>query len=166
MRERIVRKHMAKHGGRIDEEAFIREARAKRHPAHDWFEWEDGIAGHEYRLFQVRQFVVFYVERDVDESTGPAESRKIVMQPSVVSPMSDRRNGGPTYISVDTEEGKLELRRQALVSTFSLNAWMKRYQCVMNDEEIRAAKILIKIMERNTEIDWEYTVIEGDRKAS
>ena len=41
----------------IDPESLVNAAKAKRHPLHTEFEWDDSVAGHEYRLTQARSII-------------------------------------------------------------------------------------------------------------
>lgn len=46
----------AEHGG-LSPELIVEAARPKTHPLHGRFEWNDKIAGHEYRLIQAAEMI-------------------------------------------------------------------------------------------------------------
>jgi hypothetical protein len=43
--------------GSLKDEDLVREATVASHPLHDRFEWDDQVAGHQYRCWQARQLV-------------------------------------------------------------------------------------------------------------
>lgn len=43
--------------GRIDPEAIVNAARSKNSPLHDQFEWDDGAAAEQYRIWQARDLL-------------------------------------------------------------------------------------------------------------
>lgn len=46
-----------KHGGRLSATLVLDEAKAKTHPLHNQFIWNNTIAGHKYRLIQARALI-------------------------------------------------------------------------------------------------------------
>lgn len=57
--------------GELTADIVVTEASKKTHPLHDRFEWDDKIAGHQYRLHQagelIRKVKVVYREATEDE---------------------------------------------------------------------------------------------------
>lgn len=43
--------------GEIEPAAVVEAARSKKSPLHDRFEWDDSVAGHQYRLQQARHLI-------------------------------------------------------------------------------------------------------------
>jgi hypothetical protein len=56
--------------GIVTADAVVDAARNKNSPLHDEFEWDDSVAGHQYRLDQARSLIreVRYISLDVTES--------------------------------------------------------------------------------------------------
>lgn len=54
--------------GEVTPSLVLKKAKLKRNPMHDLFEWDDTVAGHEYRLYQsrnyIRQVKVIYEEQE------------------------------------------------------------------------------------------------------
>ncbi|MFW9928653.1 MAG: hypothetical protein ACFFD1_04615, partial [Candidatus Thorarchaeota archaeon] len=46
-----------KYNGMISAEIVSNEAQKKQSPLHDWFDWEDNIAGEKWRLHQARLLI-------------------------------------------------------------------------------------------------------------
>jgi len=46
----------AKHGV-LSTESLVEDARPKNHPLHHRFEWDNRVAGHQYRLFQAGELI-------------------------------------------------------------------------------------------------------------
>lgn len=49
-------------GGNLKPEVIVREAKAKKNPLHNHFEWDDTICGEQYRLQQARNITNHIVE--------------------------------------------------------------------------------------------------------
>lgn len=74
-----------KHKGVLRPEVVVEYARNKNNPLHNYFEWDDSVAGERYRLWQARQLIVS-VEYE------PSANKKPVNV--FVSLTSDRQKGG------------------------------------------------------------------------
>ena len=135
---RIANEHAKSHNGFRGEE-FLAAAENADHPAHDWFNWDDGEAAHKYRLWQSRRFVsdiTIEVHMDKPTATAPGEVKLEVRvetktAPMFVSPLETRNEGGG-YIPTDTEEGRSALGREAAQR---LGEWIERYESVLADAE-------------------------------
>lgn len=65
--QQVVRELYEKHG-KVETTALIEAAKPKYSPAHAGFEWDNKIAGHQYRLWQARKWIrVITVIRDEKE---------------------------------------------------------------------------------------------------
>lgn len=71
--------------GRLHPESVVKSARSKRSPIHDYFEWEDSVAAHNFRVQQASELIRITVEV-LPSSSVP--SRVYVSLPS------DRLSGG------------------------------------------------------------------------
>ena len=139
-RAEIVAEHLVRHGGVVNTEKFLLEAADPEHPAHAYFEWDNSDAAHQFRLSQVRRFVIVERPSVVERTIGT-----VTFVPNLVSPMSERRRGGG-YIEFDTPDGQTELRSQALLDGSGLRAWLRRFRCVLEDDEIVAAEELVEVL--------------------
>ena len=145
-RREIVSAAMAENGGVWDPVAFVECCRSTNHPAHDWFQWDIGKAAEAHWLWQAREFAKVRIEvtAEVEVSSGKVDIE--VSAPMVVSPMGTKE---PHYIATNSEEGREELRRQAVAAGYGLKAWLRRYRLVLHDDEVKRAKGLIRLIERN-----------------
>jgi len=50
--------------GRIRPEDVVEEARETKSPLHKYFQWDDGLAAQEYRLWQSRQLITYKFKVD------------------------------------------------------------------------------------------------------
>ena len=141
-RQAIINQFIAEHGS-FDPALFVEEARSQNHPAHGFFEWNDGAAAERYRVWQARQFVhVRVVTRIIDGGTAEVA----VSRPEYVAKQSRREDG---YIGVSSPDGEAELRWQALDSGFGLRSWLRRYESALLEDEVKAAESMIHRIERN-----------------
>lgn len=84
-------KRIYERDGCLRPSAIVKEARPRRAVLHNEFEWDDKVAGHEYRLGQARKLIRITVLRD---DTG-AESRFVHIPPTRVE--------GPTAATNERE---------------------------------------------------------------
>lgn len=133
VREGIIREHVRQHGS-YNPEVFVREvARSRgRHPAWAWFEWDDGSAAQQHRLWQARMFVQdIHIKFEVRRVVGRA-SRVVVSQaeaPALISPVGQRQEGGGYVVFNPKSEASVsELSYQGATA---LRAWLRRYEGVL-----------------------------------
>ena len=105
-RIKITEDHIKNHGGEYVAEVFLEKAESPTHPAHEWFDWEEGVAAHKWRLQQARMFpkvtVLVETTKVFDLTDGT-----ISIAPLLVSPIETRHVGhGGRYILADSIEGK------------------------------------------------------------
>ena len=72
--------------GEVRPSVLVKEAKNKRSPIHDEFEWDDTKAGHEFRLSQARQLIrkVKYSEPTGAKSRYFHVPREVVEEPTAV----------------------------------------------------------------------------------
>lgn len=78
IREGIVKEFATRHNGVFNPALFLEEvkSRGSRHPAFEWFEWDDGAAASAYRIEQARDFARdLKVSFRVEEITAPNQVR-------------------------------------------------------------------------------------------
>lgn len=148
LRQEIIRDFAERNGGWYDPAAFVAEVRrrGKKHPAYDWFEWDDKEAAKQRRVEQAREFaqglrVTFRVET-------VARKDKIVVRtvemPFVLSPSEQRINGGGYYLTDPADpEHVAEFCRHA---ADTLEAWARRYQAALMTAGIAPEKVDVLVM--------------------
>ena len=107
-------------GGSLEPERVVEAAKAKSHPLHDFFEWDDKKAGHAHRVNQARSLIrIVRIERpDMQEPVRAFFSVK-----------SD--TGNQTYRPVDTILKSADMQMSLLKSARrDLDAFTKRYRVI------------------------------------
>lgn len=134
LRKQIVEDFASRHGGTFDAGEFLKEVRkaGSKHPAYDWFEWDDDKAANEYRLEQARAFASDLRVKFSVEQIGRNKTISIreVSAPLVMSPISGRSDGGG-YLMFDPSDPEMqaELCKEA---GNTLKAWAKRYAAALS----------------------------------
>jgi hypothetical protein len=116
-----------KHGGRIGPRTLLDAARNPDSPFHDQFEWDDKIAGEQYRLAQasqlIRQWKGVIIKVDND-------AKRVIIEPvrRVQSPASQRAKGVDSYETVEALMAD-PVKREAMMQTVlaELESYRKRY---------------------------------------
>ena len=126
-RQGIIQDYAQRHGGIYHPADFVEEVRkaGESHPAFEWFEWDDDIAGQHHRVWQAR---MFSIRLKIRFSIPNVKSTKVKINylPFVTSSVSERSDGGGYFIvDPDNPEHMEELCRQA---TSDLERWLKRYE--------------------------------------
>lgn len=105
-----------RNGGVLRPRDVVDEARAKNHPLHDVFEWDDAAAAEQHRLQQARHMTAKITVRGYTEQHNP--------QRAFVNVAPTREDQG--YLStLDSDEAVQDLiREQALRD---LESWHRRY---------------------------------------
>ena len=76
-----------RHNGNVSADAIVSAAKAKRHPLHPVFTWDDSEAGNEYRLEQARMMMrSFVVIRNDITSDRPQRAYEVVRTDQASSP--------------------------------------------------------------------------------
>lgn len=129
-RQEIIQDFCRRRNTDFDARLFEKEVReaGKKHPAWAWFQWDDGRAANEHRIWQARQFAIglrisFTVQ--IVGREGPVKVRE-VEAPLLMSPGGGRHAGGG-YVLTDLSkpDHMAELCRQA---ADDLNWWLRRYE--------------------------------------
>ena len=117
-----------KQEGLLTAEIVVEQAKSPKSALHDWFEWDDVKASHEYRLWQARQLIV-------SVQVLPRGSSKATV--AFVSLKSDRARDGGGYretVSVLSDARmRTELIRQALDD---FRYWREKYRTLAELAEI------------------------------
>lgn len=117
-------------------------ARDKSSPMHDWFQWDDGEAAHQYRLQQARELLRVYVNVTPADNVTPVRA--------FVSLTSDRTKDGGGYRTMPDVLSDAELSARMLADAFvqfrnmrkkyeHLKQLAKVWQAVDEAEEVRVS---------------------------
>ena len=117
----------AKHRGLLSPEVVVNTAADPENVLHNWFEWDDEIAGHQHRLKQARQLIRVFVTV-LDSDTEPINV--------YVSLLDDRVAGGGYRSMVDVL-GEAGLRRRLLdQATQEFDRWEHKYRQLVELVEV------------------------------
>jgi hypothetical protein len=123
--EKALERIADRHGGELEPIHVIREAKKPDSVLHDWFEWDDTKAAHEYRIDQARKLIAsvrITVEHDGEE----IESRKWV---HIAGDGNDAK-GSFHRIDKVLENRELSARMEAAAKK-DLEAFENRYRHVV-----------------------------------
>lgn len=149
IRQEILDEYTARHG-EFSPAGFLREVRASNgsHPAWSWFEWDDGKAAEEHRVWQSRMFVQgLKIKFEIETSSSKVSKIEVREAPAYLSPVDRRAEGGGYYpFDPSNDAHRQELARQA---SQSLETWMRRYGGIFelmggNLKTIQKARIVLE----------------------
>jgi hypothetical protein len=111
----IVAKRLAEIAGRnngsLTPDLVVKDAEDSSSPLHELFEWDDGIAGHKYRIEQARHVITSV--RVVITTEHKAVSTVYYVR----DPEADSTEQG--YVSIDKLKSDSDLARESIVMEFS-----------------------------------------------
>jgi hypothetical protein len=121
-----------RHAGQVKPKMLVEAAKAKKHPLHKCFEWDDSIAGEKYREQQARNIIVQITI--VEEIQGNKEPLRVR---AFVSVEEDSDVHYTTMARAMTDE---QLRRQVVSQAISdLNAIKEKYKDLQELSSVFAA---------------------------
>ncbi len=98
-------------GGRLTPNLVLDEARDPESILHNLFEWDDGLAAHQHRLFQARQIITSV------RVVITTEKRKISTVYYVRDPEAGPSEQG--YVNIDKLKSSDDLARESIVMEFA-----------------------------------------------
>ena len=111
----IVAKRLAEiaaaNDGKLTPDLVVQDAEQSDSPLHELFEWDDGIAGHKYRIEQARQVITSV--RVVITTDHKAVSAVYYVR----DPSAEPTEQG--YVSLSTLRSDKDLARESIVMEFS-----------------------------------------------
>jgi hypothetical protein len=125
------------YGGRLTPEAVVEDASNAESPLNELFEWDDGVAAHQYRLHQAR-LVITSIEVEVTTSTSTVSVAYYTRDPAC-------SGGEQGYRSVVSLRSEQESSRKALIDAFTVvNGHLERARnlAVALDLENEVAQII------------------------
>lgn len=121
-----------KRDGILTAEALVRDAKSKKHPLHDKFEWDNTIAGHKYRLQQGRNIISVTVidEDDEDNKTSVTAIVTTGNKRAFVSLKKDRKRGtGGGYRAVSDVVASKSLKKNLIQDALDeLDQYVSKWQ--------------------------------------
>lgn len=110
----LVEKVGAEH---LTADDMVRIAKNPKHPAHKHFEWDDKLAGHQYRLTQARHYIC------------SVKTYKVGVSEPTRTTVSLRTEQGPMYHHIDQVRQNASLARlMAEDSLRDLRNWHRRFR--------------------------------------
>lgn len=120
----------------ITAELILDQATSKLSPLHDWFEWNNKKAAHEYRLEQARVLV-----RSISITMQYPDGDRQIRAFHIV------RNGETTYKVITKIQAEETYRQQIINNAFKeLEGWKRRYKDYI---ELKEAVELVDIILAN-----------------
>lgn len=105
------------HGGTLDADHIVQDARDPESPLHGMFEWNDTEAARQFRLSQARTIICNIM-------VVPEENPAVGPQRAFVNVVEERR----TFTSMERAMSMPELRRQVVKAAMNeAKAWRRRY---------------------------------------
>jgi hypothetical protein len=115
-----LKKIAAECGGILQPETVVAKARPKSSPLHSRFEWDDSVAGHQYRIWQARKLISVSVEM-IQGSDDPSDV--------FVSLTTDRENDRGGYRIMTQVLSDDEMRTQMLADALAeLECFREKYR--------------------------------------
>lgn len=93
-KKKIIQRLYRQHHGLIPAEKLVEEAVSPNHPFHNDFDWNNGAAGHKWRVHQARNILRIFLTV-IGNNKDAKECRMFV------SLSSDRKNGGGYRATID-----------------------------------------------------------------
>ena len=106
IQERLIALRKA-HGGRLTPSVVVKDAGKPNSPLHDYFEWNDGRAGAQYRLMQARH-LIRSVEVVIRTDTAVFEAIAYVRDPRAAATEQG-------YVAIESLRNDPESAREALL---------------------------------------------------
>lgn len=108
-------------GGRLTPDSVVEDAKSPRSPLHDWFEWDDTEAAHQWRLTQARE-LIRSVRVEVQTEHRTVSTVRYVRDPNA-------GNDEQGYVEVARLRKESDLAREALRrEIIAANALLDRVQ--------------------------------------
>lgn len=121
----------------------IQEAKKKKSVMHDYFEWDDSIAGPKYRIHQARQLMNHIEVEIINNGDKEPERIKMFHNIQIIDDSKDR-----AYLSLSTIISSADYRNQIIEKALKeLQAWQHRYLQYAELKPIFKAIKKIKIAE-------------------
>ena len=119
--DRLVKRN----NGNITPKDVLECAKDKKCPLHDYFEWDNTIAGEMWRLQQA-SYLIRTLDLVIEGDSGPTEIRAFF---NVSIPEGDGETTKTVYVSNETAFSNANMRKQVIDYAYSeLVGWRNRYK--------------------------------------
>lgn len=131
---RCIEEIEEKRGGTVKPVDVVNAARDSDSPLHDYFEWDDELAGAKYRIYQARQLLNHLTV--VVKTNGGERVQKAYLNVSLITEDSVE----PIYVTVERALTDKEFRKQTLAKAIAeAKYWQQKYKEYTELSEIFAA---------------------------
>lgn len=113
----------------LTRENIVSEAENEDNPLHEFFDWDDSIAGHKWRLEQATLLVNAIIEQPVGNDEPTTHSFEIIKT-------NDHREYKYVYDIFDNKDWRNQVIQQALKM---LQSWRKKYDIYTEFHEVTKA---------------------------
>lgn len=127
-------------GDTLNPAMVLEKARPKVSPIHNFFEWDDGIAGDKYRLWQAR-YLIGRIEIIVQTEEGEEQTRAFY-NISVETEDEGHERGYVTIKDIQENEDYLEIVLENALG--EIKSWQKRYSQYKRLKTFKPLKPLFK----------------------
>ena len=120
---------LRENNGLINPEMLVRASKPKNAPTHDDFEWDDSVAGHEFRIWQARKLIAVYVTI-IDNGKAGISTRAYVS-------LSNERGSGGGYRAIIEVLNNSQFRERMFEDALAeLQAFRRKYGALKELYEI------------------------------
>ena len=106
-----------KYNGKVKTVQIVKEARKKKSPLHDYFEWDDGIASEEYRKYQARRLKGSIVQIKIIGKKGSESEIEVPILVHVTLNEDDKET--ECYVTLERTLSEKDLRNQHISKILS-----------------------------------------------
>lgn len=135
-----------KNGGVLRPVDVIEEASIESNPLHDYFEWDDSVAGHQFRLDQARKLIRRVRIKMEDTKTGETKSIRIYANLSETEETAQAYHFVPDVARDGTKRSQLTEQLWRELSSFK--ARFSDLIETINDPRVRKIFTLIEEIEK------------------
>lgn len=117
-------------GGKLYPALIVEKAKEKKSPVHDYFEWDDTVAGPLYRITQARELVrSIIVEYKSNGHTGEARAFMNVHNEKIYDDNDDEREPSRNYVFIEKVAGnKVFLDQIVNAAHAEMVNWSRKYK--------------------------------------
>lgn len=112
--------------GGITQEDVVDDAKSPESPLHDYFDWDDGLASHQWRLRQAQKLFRSITVMTIDQAEEVATTRQRVNL-TFVDPETEEP--GRAYIAISVVDDDSDLRMKYLQGGIrELRSWLRKWE--------------------------------------
>jgi hypothetical protein len=132
-------------GDTLSPETVLEKAKPKASPIHDFFEWDDSLAGEKYRLWQAR-YLIGRIEIIIQTEEGEEQVRAF----HNISIETEDEGHERGYVTIkDLQENEDYLRIVLVNALDEIKSWQKRYSQYKRLKVFRPLKPIFKAIRQS-----------------